>query len=104
VYFAPKNRLRKWRAARLVARMGDNKSSNSVFVENSAGKSPLGRPRRRWEDNKMDLKLHGYVCVCVMYASQEKDPSQFLLVVEKEENFLTSEAGSVSLSRSTVPH
>jgi proline racemase len=54
----------------------------------------------------MDLKLHGYVCVCVcvMYPSQEKDHSQVLLVVENEETFLISEAGSMGLSRSTVHH
>jgi len=39
----------------------------------------------------MDLKLDEYVCV--MYPSQEKDQSQVVLVVEKEENFLTSEVG-----------
>lgn len=70
-----------------MARIGDSRSANSVFVEKSAGKSSLGRPRRRWEDIKMDLKFDGYVCV--MYTSQEKDNSQVLLVVEMEENLLT---------------
>lgn len=46
-----------------MARMGDSRSANRVFVEKSAGKSSLGRPRRGWEDIKMDLKLDGYVCV-----------------------------------------
>jgi hypothetical protein len=87
-----------------VARMGDIRSANSVFVEKSAGKSPLGRPRLRWDDIKMDLKLDGYVCV--LYPSQEKDQSQVQLhvVVEMEENFLTSEVGSLGLSRSTLHH
>ena len=74
----------------------------SVSAENSAGKSPLGRPRRRWEDIKMDLMLDEYVCL--MYPSQEKDQSQVLLVVEKKENILTGEEGSVGLSRNTVHH
>jgi hypothetical protein len=39
-----------------------------------------------------------------MYPSQEKDQSQVLLVVEKEENFLTNEVGSVGPSRSSVHH
>ena len=33
----------------------------SVLVEKSKGKRPLGRPRRRWEDNKnMDLQEVGW--------------------------------------------
>jgi hypothetical protein len=32
-----------------------------VLVRKSGGKSPLGRPRHRWEDNiKMDLQEVGY--------------------------------------------
>ena len=32
-----------------------------VLVGNPEGKRPLGRPRRRWEDNiKMDLREVGY--------------------------------------------
>jgi len=32
-----------------------------VLVEKPEGKRPLGRPRRRWEDNiKMDLQEVGY--------------------------------------------
>jgi hypothetical protein len=32
-----------------------------VLVENSERKRPLGRPRRRWEDNiKMDIKEVGW--------------------------------------------
>jgi hypothetical protein len=80
--------------------MGDRRSANSVFVEKSAGKCPLGRPRGRWDNIKMDLKLNRYVCV--MYPSEEKDLCEVLLVVEREENFLTSEVGSVGLSRITA--
>jgi hypothetical protein len=37
--------------------MGERKCSYGVFVEKPEGKIPLGRPRRRWEDNiKMDLQ------------------------------------------------
>jgi len=39
-----------------VARMGEDRGVHRVLV----GKSPLGRPRRRWEDNiKMDLQEVG---------------------------------------------
>jgi len=39
-----------------VARMGDGRGVCRVLVGKPEGKRPLGRPRRRWEDNiKMDL-------------------------------------------------
>ena len=34
-----------------VARMGDRKGVYRVLVGKPEGKRPLGRPRRRWEDN-----------------------------------------------------
>ena len=43
-----------------MARMGEDRGVHSVLVGKPEGKSPLGRPRRRWEDNiKMDLKEVG---------------------------------------------
>ena len=43
-----------------VARMGEGKRVHWVLVGNPGGKRPLGRPRRRWEDNiKMDLQEVG---------------------------------------------
>jgi len=43
-----------------VARMGEMKDVYRVLVGNSERKRPLGRPRRRWEDNiKMDLQEVG---------------------------------------------
>jgi hypothetical protein len=39
-----------------VSRMGEGRGVYRVLVGRPEGKSPLGRPRRRWEDNiKMDL-------------------------------------------------
>jgi len=39
-----------------VARMGERRGVYRVLVRKPEGKRPLGRPRRRWEDNiKMDL-------------------------------------------------
>jgi len=39
-----------------VARMGEGRGVHRVLVGKREGKSPLGRPRHRWEDNiKMDL-------------------------------------------------
>ena len=43
-----------------VARMGEGRGVYRVLVGKPEGKRPLGRPRRRWEDNvKMDLQEVG---------------------------------------------
>ena len=40
-----------------VARMEEARSAPKILTGIPAGKRPLGRPRRRWEDNiRMDLK------------------------------------------------
>ena len=44
-----------------VARMGERIGVGRVLVGKPEGKRPLGRPRRRWEDNiKMDLQEVGW--------------------------------------------
>jgi hypothetical protein len=53
-----KSRRMRW--AGHVARMEEGRSVYRVLVGRPEGKRPLGRPRRRWEDNiKMDLKEIG---------------------------------------------
>ena len=53
-----KSRRMRW--AGHVARMGEDRGVHRVLVGKSEGKRPLGRPRRRWEDNiKMDLQEVG---------------------------------------------
>jgi len=43
-----------------VARMGEDRGVHRVLVGKPEGNRPLGRPRRRWEDNiKMDLQEVG---------------------------------------------
>jgi hypothetical protein len=43
-----------------VARIGEARGTYSVLVGKPEGKRPMGRPRRRWEDNiKMDLQNVG---------------------------------------------
>jgi len=43
-----------------VARMGERRGMYSVLVRKPEGKGPMGRLRRRWEDNiKMDLQEVG---------------------------------------------
>jgi hypothetical protein len=44
-----------------VAGMGGNRGAYRILVGIPEGTRPLGRPRRRWEDNiKMDLREVGW--------------------------------------------
>jgi hypothetical protein len=53
-----KSRRLRW--AGHVARMGEGRGVYRVLVGRHEGKRPLGRPRRRWEDNiKLDLREIG---------------------------------------------
>jgi hypothetical protein len=55
---AIKSRRLRW--AGHVARIGEGRGIYRVLVRRPEGKRPLGRPRRRWEDNIMlDLKEMG---------------------------------------------
>ena len=50
---------RKMRWTEHVLRMGERRGVYRVLVGKPEGKSPLGRPRCRWEDNiKMDLRKY----------------------------------------------
>jgi hypothetical protein len=54
-----KSRRMRW--AGHVARMGEGSGVHRVLVRKPEGKRPIGRPRRRWEDNvKMDLQEVGW--------------------------------------------
>jgi hypothetical protein len=56
-----KSRRMRWEGH--VARMGEERGVYRVLVGKPEGKRPLGRPRRRWEDNiKMDFKEVGEGC------------------------------------------
>ena len=53
-------RSRRMRWPGHVARMGEGRGVYRIFVRKPEGRSPLGRPRRRWEDNiKLDLQEVG---------------------------------------------
>jgi hypothetical protein len=50
-----KSRRIKWEGH--VARVGEDRGGHRELMGKPEGKRPLGRPRRRWEDNiKMDIK------------------------------------------------
>ena len=54
------NKSRRMRWAGHVARMGERRGVCRVLVGKPEGKRPLGRPRRKWEDNiKIDLQEVG---------------------------------------------
>ena len=43
-----------------VARMGEDRGVHRVLVGKREGKRPLGRPRRRWEDNINTLRTGSF--------------------------------------------
>ena len=54
--------------------MGEGRDVHRVLVGKLEGKRPLGRPRRRWEDNiKMDLQEVGRVFGDWMELAQDRD-------------------------------
>ena len=59
-YIIRSHKSRQLRWAGHVARMEQSKNAYRVLVGKPDEKRPLGRPRRRWEDNiKMDLREVG---------------------------------------------
>jgi hypothetical protein len=78
LYFSP-NILRviKWRRMRWaghVARMGEERGVYKVLMGKPEGRRPLGRPRRRWEDNiRMDLQEVGCGGVDWIGLAQDRD-------------------------------
>ena len=57
-----------------TSRMGQGRGVYRVLVGKPEGKIPMGRPRRRWEDNiKMDLQEVGGDCGDWMELAQDRD-------------------------------
>jgi hypothetical protein len=62
-----------------VARMGEVRGVYNILVGRPEGRSPLGRPRRRWEDNiKMDLREIGFGDVDLIHWAQDRDSGGLL--------------------------
>jgi hypothetical protein len=69
---AIKSRRMRW--AGHVERMGDRRVAFRVLVGRPEGKSPLGRARRRWEDNiEIDLQEVGWGDMDWIDMAQDRD-------------------------------
>ena len=56
-----------------MTRLGQGRGVHRVLVGKPEGKRPLGRPRRRWEDNiKMDVQEVGGGCGDWMELAQDR--------------------------------
>jgi hypothetical protein len=60
--------------------MGEVRSAYNILVGRPEGRRPLGRPRRRWEDNiKMDLSEIGLGDVDWIHWAQDRDRRRALV-------------------------
>jgi len=65
-----------------VVRMGERRGVYRVLVGKPEGKRPLGRPRRRWEDNiKMDLQEVGCGDMDWIEVAEDRDRCRALVIV-----------------------
>ena len=94
-----------------MSRMGEGRGVYRVLVGKPEGKRPLGRPRRRWEDNiKMAFQEVGGGCGDWMELAQDRDRWRALvstvmnLRVPKMRGISLLATEPVSFSRRTLLH
>jgi hypothetical protein len=67
-------KARRMRWAGYVAPMGEVRGAYNILVGRPEGRRPLGRPRRRWEDNiKMDLREIEFGDLDWIHWAQDRD-------------------------------
>jgi hypothetical protein len=67
-------KARRMRWAGHVVRMGEVRGAYNILIGRPEGRRPLGRPRRRWEDNiKMDLREIGFGDVTWIHWARDRD-------------------------------
>jgi hypothetical protein len=67
-----KSRIMRWVGH--VARKREKRNAHRILVGNPEGKRPLGRSKRRWEDNiEMDLRGIGWCGMYLINLFQDKD-------------------------------
>ena len=67
-----KSRILRW--AGHIARMEEGRSAFNILTGKPTGKRPLGRPRRRWEDNiGIDFEEIGINAGNLVDSAQDRD-------------------------------
>jgi hypothetical protein len=80
-------KLRRFRWAGHVARMGERRDAYRALVGKPEGREPLGRPRRKWENNiKIDFRELGWEDIDWIDLAQDED--RWRAVVNTVMNFL----------------
>jgi hypothetical protein len=59
---------------------GEVRGAYNILVGRSEGRRPLGRPRRKWEDIKMDLREIGFRDVDWIHWAQDRERWRALVI------------------------
>jgi hypothetical protein len=60
--------------------MGEGRVTCRILIGRPEGRRPLGRPRRRWEDNiKLDLQEVGWGSMDWIHMAQDRDRCRTLV-------------------------
>ena len=79
-----KSRIMRWLG--LVARMGERRCVYRVLVVKPEGNRPLGRPRRRWEDN-INMDLQDVRCGGIDWIDLARNRDRWRAIVNAVMNF-----------------
>ena len=80
-----KSRRIRW--AGHVAHMGEERGVYRVLVGKPEGKRPLGRRRRRWDDDNIKMDLQGVRCGGMNWIEMVQDSERWRALVNAVMNF-----------------